>query len=146
MQQVRSEKIRDGEAQTGRKSEKKQDAGARKGRKLATHCVLPMICGSGGSKSRLAKAAVAEPSGQMRNDKLHAVAARSTSPSKNVQNTSVSDVFWTLRRRKSAGRHGAKHICKSKCTKHCSSGPLLEVELSKKCTVVARSTCGSKKC
>ena len=32
-----------------------------------------MICGSGGSKSRLAKAAGAEPSGQMRDEQLHAV-------------------------------------------------------------------------
>jgi len=46
-----------------RKSEKKEDAGARKGSKVAKHCVFPMICGSGGSKSRLAKAAGAEPSG-----------------------------------------------------------------------------------
>ena len=37
-----------------------------KGRKVAIHFVFPMICGSGGSKSRLAKAAGAEPSGQMR--------------------------------------------------------------------------------
>ena len=32
-----------------------------------------MICGSGGSKSRLAKAAGAEPAGQMRDEKVHAV-------------------------------------------------------------------------
>ena len=32
----------------------------------------------GGSKSRLAKAAGAEPSDQMRDEKLHAVVARST--------------------------------------------------------------------
>ena len=44
-----------------------------KGRKVAIHCVFPMICGPGGSKSRLAKAAGAEPSGQMRDEKLHAV-------------------------------------------------------------------------
>ena len=61
-----------------RKSQKKEDAGARKGRKLAIHYVFPMICGSGGSKSWLAKAAGAEPSGQMRDEKLHAVVARST--------------------------------------------------------------------
>ena len=36
-----------------------------------------MSCGSGGSKSRLAKAAGAEPAGQMRDEKLHAVVARS---------------------------------------------------------------------
>ena len=47
-----------------RKSEKKEDAGARKGRKAAIHRVFPMIWGSGGSKSRLAKAAGAEPCGQ----------------------------------------------------------------------------------
>ena len=65
-----------------RKSEKKEDASARKGRKVAIDCVAPMICGSGGSKSRLAKAAGAEPSGQMRHDKLHAVVARNTFGSK----------------------------------------------------------------
>ena len=53
-----------------RKSPKKEDPGARKGRKIAKHCVFPMICGSGGSKSRLAKEAGAEPSGEMRDEKL----------------------------------------------------------------------------
>ena len=43
-----------------------------------------MICGSGGSKSRLAKAAGAEPAGQMRDEKVHAVVARSTFPSQNA--------------------------------------------------------------
>ena len=54
-----------------RKSEKvrRKDPGARKGRKVAKHCVFPVFCGSGGSKSRLAKAAGAEPSGQMRDEK-----------------------------------------------------------------------------
>ena len=48
------------------KSQKKEDPGARKGSKVAKHCVFPMIRGSGGSKSRLAKWAGAEPAGQMR--------------------------------------------------------------------------------
>ena len=153
-----------------RKSQKKEDADARKGRKVAKHCVFPMICGSGGSKSRLAKAAGAEPAGQMRDENLHAVVARSTFWSQNVQNTSVSDDFWKLRCRKkctplwreahfevkmyktnqfrttfgswdvekSGRRCGAKHILKSKCTKHTSFGPLLEVEMSKKCTPLWR--------
>ena len=85
-----------------RKSQKKEDAGARKGKKVTKHRVFPMICGSGGSKSRLAKAAGAEPSGQMRDEKLHAVVARSTSWSQHVQNTPFSDHFWKLRCRKSA--------------------------------------------
>ena len=33
---------------------------------------------------------------------------------------------------------GAKHISKSKCTKHTILGPLLEVEMSKKCTPLWR--------
>ena len=117
-----------------RKSQKKEDANARKGRKVAKHCVFPMIWGSGGSKSRLAKAAGAEPSGQMRDEKVHAVVARSTFVSEKAKSTSRSDHFWKLRCRKSARRCGAKHISKSKCTKHTSVGPLLEIEMSTKCT------------
>ena len=163
-----------------------------------------MIWGSGGSKSRLAKAAGAEPAGHMRNEKLHAivarrcakhickskctkhlsfrpllevamskkctplwreahfevkmykphhcrttfvscdvekvhaVVARSTFPSQNVQNTPFSDHFWKLRCRKTARRCGAKDMSKSKCTKHTSVGPLLEVAMSKKCTPLWR--------
>ena len=67
-------------------------------------------------------------------EKVHAVVARSTFRSQNVQNTPFSDHFWKLRCRKSARRCGAKHISKSKCTKHTRFGPLLEVEMSKKCT------------
>ena len=74
--------------------------------------------------------------------KVHAVVARSTFPSQNVQNTPLSDHFWKLRCRKSARRCGAKHIAKhiskSKCTKHTRSGPLLEVAMSKKCTPLWR--------
>ena len=110
----------------------------RKGRIVAKHCVFPMIWGSGGSKSRLAKAAGAEPAGQMRDEKLHAVVARSTFASQNVQNNPAPDHFWKLRCRKSARRCGAKHISKSKCTKHLSFGPLLEVAMSKKCTPLWR--------
>ena len=98
--------------------------------------------------------------------KVHAVVARSTFPSQNVQNTPLSDHFWKLRCRKSARRCGAKHISKyktpgpdhfwklrcrksarrcgakhiskSKCTKHTMLGPLLEVQMSKKCTPLWR--------
>ena len=65
----------------------------RKGRKVAKHCVCPLICGSGGSKIRLTKAAGAEPCGQMRGEKLHAAVARSTFPSQNVQSTSAPEHF-----------------------------------------------------
>ena len=107
MGKVRREGKRRREKIKKRKSPKKEDPGARKGRKVAKHCVLPMVCGSGGSKSRLPKAEGAEPCGQVRDEKLHGVVAR-------------------------------KHISKSKCTKHLSSGTLLEVEMSKKCTPLWR--------
>ena len=55
--------------------------------------MCPMICGSGGLKSRLAKAAGAEPAGQMRDEKLHAVVAGSTFRSQNVQSTPGPDHF-----------------------------------------------------
>ena len=64
--------------------------------------------------------------------------ARSTFRSENVQNTPLSDHFWKLRCPKSARRCGAKHISKSKCTKHTIVRPLLEVEMSKKCTPLWR--------
>ena len=57
-----------------RKRRRKEEAGARKGRKVAIYCVFP----------RLAKAAGAEPSVQMRDEKVYVFVARSTFPSQNV--------------------------------------------------------------
>ena len=94
-----------------RKSEKKEDAGARKGRKVTIHCVFPTICGSRGSKSNLAKAAGAEPSGQMRNEKLHACGAKDMSNHVQVKMYKTHHVRM-LRCRKSARRCSAKHISK----------------------------------
>ena len=71
-------------------------------------------------------------------EKVHAVVVQSTFRSQNVQNTPAPDHFWKLRCRKSAHRCGAKHISKSKCTKHHMSAPLLEVQISKKCTPLWR--------
>ena len=97
---------------------------------------------------------------------VNAIVARSTFPSQNVQSTPGSDYFCKLRCRKSGHgcgtkhifkskcaklrcrkserRCGAKHISKSKCMKQTRLGPLLEVEMSNKCThvhaIVARRT------
>ena len=71
-------------------------------------------------------------------EKAHAVVARSRFRSLNVQNTPGADHFWKLQCRKSARRCSAKHISKSKCTKHTIVGPLLEVAMSKKCTPLWR--------
>ena len=85
----------------------------RKGRKVAKHCVLPMICGSRGSKSRLARAAGTEPAGQMRDEKLHAVVARSTFRSQHAQSTTCSRHFWTLKRPFAWPAQGIVHLAKS---------------------------------
>ena len=76
-----------------RKSQKKEDPGARKGRKVAKRRVFPLMCGSGGSKTRLAKAAGAEPAGQVRDEKLHAVVARSRFASEKAQTPHVWGTF-----------------------------------------------------
>ena len=98
-----------------------------------------MICGSGGSKSKLAKAAGAEPAGQMRDEKLHAVVARSTFASEKAKSTARSEHFWKLRCRKRARCCcGMKHTSKSKCTKHTPFSALLAVEMFKKSTLLWR--------
>ena len=74
------------------KRQKKEDPGARKHRKVAKQCVFPMICGILWLR-RLAKAAGAEPAGQMRDETLHTVAAFL---SQNLQSTPTSDHFWKL--------------------------------------------------
>ena len=57
---VRREKIRE-----EKESEERRCRCAKRYESCETLC-FPMICGSGGSKSRLAKAAGAKPAGQMR--------------------------------------------------------------------------------
>ena len=124
-----SEKRREEERRSEkRKSQKKEDAGARKGRKVAKHSVFPMIWGSGGLKSRLAKA----PTGRMRDEKLHALVTRSTFRSQKAKSTPCLEHLWKLRCRKSARRCGAKHISKSKVSKTDGLRAFLEVELLKK--------------
>ena len=81
-------------------------------------------------RSRLAKAAGAETSVEMRDEKLHALVARSRFRSEKVQNTSALDHFWKLRCRKSARRCGAKHIWKSKVLKTEGLGDIEDVQTS----------------
>ena len=73
------------ERERRKKMQVREKIGKWEGRKVAIHCVFPMICGWGGSKSRLAKVAGAEPSGQMRDEKLHTIVARSTFGSKEAK-------------------------------------------------------------
>ena len=102
-------------------------------RKSARRCGAKHI-----SKSKCTKHTILATFGSWDVEKVHAVVARSTFRSQNAQSTPASDRFWKLRCRKSARPCGAKHMSKSKCTKHTSFGPLLEVEMSKKCTPLWR--------
>ena len=82
---------------------KEKQCEERRCRCATIHCVFTKICGFGGSKSNLAKAAGAETSGQMRDEKLHAIVMQNTFPSQHVQNTPTSDHFFKL-------------SCQEKCT------------------------------
>ena len=133
---------KESEERVGRKSQKKEsEAKVRRKsqrKKMQAHkkvekSQLTVICGFVGSKSRLAKAAGAEPPGLMRNEKLHAVVTRSTFQNQNVLNNlniPFSERFWKLPCQKSARRRGAKHISKSnhfwklrcrKSARHCGA-------------------------
>ena len=116
-----------------RKSQKKEDPGARKGRKVTNHSVFQWFVAPEGRKVGSLKRRVRSQLGrwEMKNctplwreahfevkmhktlqvrttfgswdvEKVHAVAARSTFRSQNVQNTPGPDHFWKLRCRKSA--------------------------------------------
>ena len=93
-QKSRREKIREEKVWEERREDQRRERVRRKKmqvrekvRKSRNIVFFPLICGSGGSKSRLAKGAGAEPAGQMGDEKLHAVVARSAFPSQNVQST-----------------------------------------------------------
>ena len=141
-------KSRGGKSQKGEETKIEDSRGERvRRKKMEAHekvgksrlpAFFPLICGSRGSKGSLAKAAGAEPCGQMRDKKMHAIVARSTFPRQNAQSTTCWEHFWKLRCRKSARCRGAKHMSNSKCTKHHMLGAFLEVEMSKKCKLSRR--------
>ena len=164
---VKEEKRREEERRSKeRKSQKKEDPGARKGRKVAKYCKVGLLkrrvqsqlarwemknCTPLWREAHLQVKKLKPPHlrttfGSWDVEKVHAVVARSTFRSQNVQKTPCSDHFWKLRCRKSARRCGAKHVSKSKCTKHTMFGPLLEVEMSKKCTPLWREPILKSKC
>ena len=104
-----------------------------------------MIWGSGGSKSRLAKAASAEPAGQMRDEKLHAVVARSTFPSQNIQSTPGADHLLEVEMSKKCTplwREAHFEVNMYKKTQRRTTFGSCDVE--KVHAVVARSTFGSQ--
>ena len=55
---------------------------------------LAVILGAGGPRSRLSKAADAEPSGKMRDEKLHDIVARSRFQSQKCKKRTVLTHLW----------------------------------------------------
>ena len=74
-EEKRKSQKKESEEKVRRKSHKKEDPGARKGRKVAKHCVFQWFVAPEGRKVGSLKRRVRS---QMRDEKLHAVVARST--------------------------------------------------------------------
>ena len=86
-----------------------------------------MICGSGGSKGRLAKAAGAEPCGQRRHENCTPLWPEAGFSSQNVQNTpfSVAKLHAAVARSAFSSQNAKKLTV---------SEHFLEVQMSKNCT------------
>ena len=97
---------RESEAKSQRREkQKREDQSARKGRKVGKHCVFPMFCGSGGSKSRLKRGC-----GAICSDERSKIA---TAVERNVQPSfSVASVMGSLPRQKWAKPDGFLAISK----------------------------------
>ena len=147
----------------GRKEQKKRDASARKGRKVAEHCFFHWFVAPEGRKVGSLKRRVRSHLArwEMKNctplwreadfkvKKLKAPHVRRTFGGSDVEKkhavlarstfrcqnvqNTCSDHLWKSGCWKSAHRFGAKHFPMSKCTKH-MFGPPLEVEMLKKRT------------
>ena len=91
---------------------------------------FPVFCGSGWSKSRLSKAAGAEPAGQVRDEKLHAVVERSAfgrktctthpsfGPLLEIENIEMLKKCTPLRPGSTFGSENGKS---TRCSDHCIS-------------------------
>ena len=116
-----------------RKSQKKEDQGARKGRQVGKHSVFPMLCGSGGSKSRLVKAVGGETSGQLSDQKSRATKHFSIGALLEVEIYKKCTPLW----------HEAHFEVKAYKTHHVGS-TFGSWTVEKTHAVVARSTCPSQ--
>ena len=85
-----------------------------------------MFCGSGGPKSRLPKVAGAEPSGEMRDEKLHPIVARSKSKGQrsyfaswswDVEKAHADVARSTFRKQNVKNTMGLEHFWKLRCWK-----------------------------
>jgi len=97
-----------------------------------------MFCGSGGSKSRFAKVADAEPSGQMRYQKVQPLWHEAHFEVKMLQTLDVRGNFGSGEVGKVQAA-GVRSTNRSQNVKTCSNTALLEVKMFKKCTALTRN-------
>ena len=102
--------------------------------------VFPMICGSGGSKSRLAKAAGAEQAGQMRDENCTPLWRRAQFQVKMYKTPQLRSTFRSWDVEKVHGVVVPSTFRSQNVTKHLTFGALLEAEMSKKCTPLWRES------
>ena len=144
-----SEKRREEERRSEkRKSQKKDDAGGRKGRKVAKQYTIPMFAAPEGRKVGSLKQRVRGHLGRWEmNDAKHISKSKcqkhllvgallEVDMLKSARCCDATEHQWKLRWWKSACRCGTKHISKSKRAKHTSFRALLEVEMLTKCSAL----------
>ena len=139
MGRVRKEKRREEEPRSKKRNQKKEDPGARKGRKVAKHCVFPneklhAVVARSNFQVKMHKTHQRRTTfGSCDVEKVHAVVARSTCRSQKCKKLIGSEMFRALLEvamsKNVLRRCGAKHISKSKCTKHHMFAPLLDVQM-----------------
>ena len=107
--------------------------------------ILPMTWGSRGSKSNLAKATGAEPAGQIKNEKLHAVVAWSHFQVKSVKNHCLRPLLEVEMSKKRTPLWREAHFQVKMYKTRQLRTTFGSWDVEKVHAVVARSTCPSQK-
>ena len=125
-----------------RKSPKKEDPGARKGRKVAKHRVFPMICGSGGRKVGSLKRRVQSQLARWEVKNCTPLWRKTHVQVKKLKTPHVRSTFrsWDVEKEHAVVARST-FPSKWKCTKHLTFGELFKgCDVEKVHAVVARST------
>ena len=146
-------KSRDGKSQREEKSRRKKSrrenireekeseerrSGARKGRKVARHCVFPMICGSGNRKVGLLKRRVQSHLARWEMKNCTPLWHRAHAQVKKLKTPHVRTTFGNWDVEKVHAVVARSTFASEKAKKNLTFGPLLEIEMSKNCTPLWR--------
>ena len=102
-----------------RKEQKKEDAGARKGGKFTKYFIFSWFYGSGGLKTRFAKAAGTKITGEIRDEKLHTrCGAKPISKWKNIKYLRIEILLEAEILKKRTALWREVHL-EVKCVKNC---------------------------